>query len=75
MNREKFELWLENNRDNIDHWAVMTLIFTVIYGMCWSLNWLVTTFLGFTYLWVVVVAWIAFCAGRVGQILWDEHHE
>lgn len=67
------EEWLYQHSEEIDFWCFFTTIAFVAHTAFVGLHWLLSTFLGFTYLWVPIMVWVLLAIGRTVVMFWDEH--
>ena len=61
----KRKAWLLSHQSTIDFVYVATVFLATIYAVIWSINWILVAFLKFTYLDLVLLAWVVWSLGNV----------
>jgi hypothetical protein len=69
---KKIKNWWIAHREDIEFAYFMTLFAAGIYATIWVINWLFITFLKFTGLKYIVLAWIGWCTGWAIQSYIEE---
>jgi hypothetical protein len=56
---------MSNKHKNWDFAYIVTTISATVYTIVWCINWVLVTFLKFTYLDLVLIAWVTWSLGNV----------